>query len=376
MRTAMDRPARGARRGFAGWAVVTALSAALVACGSGGGAGSGSTSAPTAGASGGSVTVPAAVGKACPAGDAGRLAGTRVATVAGSPAGPAPAAPFYINTQSSAAAAVRSDPKNAPLYRQISSQPVAYAIGDWLGDPRSAVGAYLDRAAAAHATGILMVYAIPHRDAGAGYSAGGEPTAAAYRQFTQRVAAAIGNRRVVIILEPDSLAQLDSINPAQQAERYALLRNAVAVYGKRPGTSVYLDGANCGWTPAPVIADRLKKAGVAGARGFAVNVANYYWRPDEVARGRVISALTGGSHFVVDTSRDGQGPSKIANPWCNPPGRGLGRAPTTATGEPLADAYLWIKAPGESDGECGRGEPAAGQFWPAQAMTLARNGTS
>ncbi|MGF7237992.1 MAG: glycoside hydrolase family 6 protein [Frankia sp.] len=359
---------------------MAALSAALVACGSGDGSapasGSGSGSGSTQGAGGGSLKVPSAVGKTCQAGDAGALKGTRVPVAAGSPAGPAPEEPFYVDSQSSAAAAIRSDPKNTALYRKIASQPVAYAIGDWLGDPRNAVSAYLDRAAAAQATGILMVYAIPHRDQGAGYSAGGEATAADYRQFTRRVAGAIGDRRVVIILEPDSLAQMDSLTSAQQSERYALLRDAVEVYGKRKGASVYLDGANCGWTPAAVIAQRLKKAGVTGARGFAVNVANYYWRPDEVARGRVISALTGGSHFVVDTSRDGRGPAKSANAWCNPPGRGLGRPPTTSTGEPLADAYLWIKAPGESDGECGRGEPAAGRFWSAQALTLARNSTS
>ncbi|MFD5102266.1 glycoside hydrolase family 6 protein [Streptomyces albidochromogenes] len=41
--------------------------------------------------------------------------------------------------------------------------------------------------------------------------------------------------------------------------------------------------------------------------------------------------------------------------WCNPPGRGLSNRPTTATGDPLHDAKLWIKIPGESDGLCLRG---------------------
>lgn len=44
----------------------------------------------------------------------------------------------------------------------------------------------------------------------------------------------------------------------------------------------------------------------------------------------------------------------------------------TATGEPALDAYLWIKRPGESDGEC-RGGPAAGQWWPEYALGPARN---
>jgi len=75
--------------------------------------------------------------------------------------------------------------------------------------------------------------------------------------------------------------------------------------------------------------------------------------------------------FVVDTSRNGRGAldakkyakSPYSQPesvitalnsgnWCNPPGAGLGLKPSGATGDPLVDAYLWIKVPGESDGSC------------------------
>lgn len=54
------------------------------------------------------------------------------------------------------------------------------------------------------------------------------------------------------------------------------------------------------------------------------------------------------------------------------PGAGpLGVEPTTQTGHPLVDAYLWIKTPGESDGECGGG-PRAGQWWAEYALGLSR----
>ncbi|HMO12220.1 MAG TPA: glycoside hydrolase family 6 protein, partial [Actinotalea sp.] len=72
-----------------------------------------------------------------------------------------------------------------------------------------------------------------------------------------------------------------------------------------------------------------------------------------------------------------------AQDWCNPPGRGVGLAPTTRTGHPLVDAYLWIKVPGESDGQCTRDgsagdadpergmvDPAAGAWFPQQAREL------
>ncbi len=103
--------------------------------------------------------------------------------------------------------------------------------------------------------------------------------------------------------------------------------------------------------------------------------------------------------FLIDTSRNGRGPwtptrKQVQWPdpqtWCNPPGRGLGLRPTTATRTPLADAYVWLKVPGESDGQCSRGlgsgtnvvdpawnrvDPAAGAWFPEQALELAQLST-
>lgn len=53
-----------------------------------------------------------------------------------------------------------------------------------------------------------------------------------------------------------------------------------------------------------------------------------------------------------------------------PPGRALGEVPTTRTGDELVDAYLWVKRPGESDGDC-KGGPKAGAWWPEYALGLA-----
>ena len=95
------------------------------------------------------------------------------------------------------------------------------------------------------------------------------------------------------------------------------------------------------------------------------------------------------THFVIDSSRNGLGPWQAPTgvytdpeDWCNPPGRGLGARPTTDTGDALLDALLWIKVPGESDGQCYRGtsgpldpergmqDPAAGQWFAVQAREL------
>jgi endoglucanase len=103
------------------------------------------------------------------------------------------------------------------------------------------------------------------------------------------------------------------------------------------------------------------------------------------------------AHYVIDTSRNGQGPwdppPGYSDPqdWCNPPDRGLGLTPTLDTGEALVDGYLWVKTPGESDGECTRGlgpagetvdpewgliDPGAGEWFPEQALQLAANANS
>lgn len=103
----------------------------------------------------------------------------------------------------------------------------------------------------------------------------------------------------------------------------------------------------------------------------------------------------GETSFVIDTSRNGMGPwdpSAAGYPdpqdWCNPPDRGLGLTPTLDTGNELIDAYLWIKTPGESDGECTRGlgpagetvdpewgliDPAAGDWFSEQVLDLVAN---
>lgn len=230
---------------------------------------------------------------------------------------------------------------------------------------------------------------------------------------------------------------------ASPAERYAQLNYAVDAFAaKAPRTLVYLDGTHSGWLGVGEAAYRLVGAGVKRAQGFFLNVSNFQLTSDNTQFGLWVSdcitAATAGApwaaghfdwcpsqydpatnystvnftpdfaakvtaslvnlmggaaattHFVIDTSRNGQGPwtptAVYPDPqvWCNPPGRGLGLRPTASTGTALADAYLWIKPPGESDGACNRGiaggttdpewggiaDPAAGVWFPQQALQL------
>lgn len=57
------------------------------------------------------------------------------------------------------------------------------------------------------------------------------------------------------------------------------------------------------------------------------------------------------SQFIVDTGRNAvQGLRAEWGDWCNVNGAGFGVRPTTDTGDSGADAFVWGKPGGESDG--------------------------
>lgn len=303
------------------------------------------------------------------------------ASVDRSPSGDRAAAPFWVDPASPAAWQVDEWRRQgrrgaAATLQRIARQPVAiWPAGD---DPGAMMQAATAGAAAQGSTALFVAYDIPHRDCGQ-HSAGGAVDAAAYRGWIDRFATAIGMTRAWVILEPDAVAHIvDGCTPPQfRDERYRLLSEAIVRLKQQPNTRVYLDAGNPAWITDPArLAQPLTRAGLARADGFALNVSNFQTTADTLAYGRrLVSQLRdlGRKHFVIDTSRNGRGPlaGDRGTAWCNPPGRALGTPPTLRTGDPLVDAYLWIKRPGESDGSC-RGGPAAGTWWPEYALALAQ----
>ncbi|GAA0667434.1 glycoside hydrolase family 6 protein [Kitasatospora atroaurantiaca] len=282
---------------------------------------------------------------------------------------------FYVSDQTAAARQVtKLKGADAAALARITAQPSAL----WLGGPdaRARAEELTLRATAAGRTALLVAYDIPHRDCGQ-FSAGGAADGAAYRAWIGELAAGLADRAAWLVLEPDAVAHtLDGcgVTPSAAAERYELLSYAVRELKKHPKVRVYVDAGNAGWVKDPdLLADVLRKSGVGEADGFAVNVSNFYTTEQSSAFAARLSEALGGKHFVIDTSRNGNGPLGDKE-WCNPAGRALGEAPSTATGRPGVDAYLWVKSPGESDGDCGRGEPRAGEFWLPYALGLARAG--
>ena len=263
-----------------------------------------------------------------------------------------------------------SRPADAAQLDRIANRPQGVWLGDWLGaDPTTEVAKLTSRIVSTGAVPVFVIYNIPLRDCGL-YSKGGAGSADAYRSWVGQVARGIGENRAVVIVEPDAVAAMDCLSAADQAVRLKLIQEAIrTLKAAASRIAVYLDAGNSGWHPATKMAPRLQEAGAELADGFALNVSNFHATAESIQYGTELSRLLGGKHFVIDTSRNGRGGSTPYE-WCNAPGRALGTAPTTRTGHPLVDAFLWVKPPGESDGEC-NGGPSAGKWWPEYALGLA-----
>ena len=285
---------------------------------------------------------------------------------------------FYADPQSPAATSQRQfaaagDTNDARLMAKVSTGPTAKWFGGWSYGHGGTVGDvnwWVTTVTSAGDLPVLVAYDIPWRDCGS-YSSGGAPNATAYESFINGMAQGIAGRHAVVILEPDALAEMGCLTAAQQQTYFALLRYAVTKLRSAGSVGVYLDAGNASWQPAATMATRLRAADVADARGFSLNVSNFGYTTTVISFGTAISNALGGSRFIIDTSRNGQGPAP-GGAWCNPPGRGLGTPATSATGNPLVDAFFWVKTPGASDGSC-NGGPPAGQWWPQYALALARN---
>jgi endoglucanase len=278
---------------------------------------------------------------------------------------------FYVNPGSAAMRAAQHADPPSPELTAIANTPQAYWIVP--GSSAATVAQYTGDAQAAGAMPVLTLYGIPHRDCGS-FAAGGFATAGDYRGWIDGIASDVGASRVAIIVEPDALAMADCLSSDQRQERYDLIHYAVDTLTRNPAAAVYVDGGHLRWHSPEDMAARLNQAGVGRARGFSLNTANFFTTEDEIGYGEAISALTNGSHYVIDTSRNGAGPAPDSGlNWCNPSGRALGAPPTAATAGAHADAYLWLKRPGESDGTCDKGDPPAGTFVNQYAIDLARN---
>ncbi|MGN9840638.1 glycoside hydrolase family 6 protein [Nonomuraea sp. H19] len=279
---------------------------------------------------------------------------------------------FYVDPDSNPAIWVRGnagDSRATRIKSSISAKPMARWFGGWSGDVRASVSKYVAAADSANKLPVLVAYNIPGRDACGGHSGGGAGSESAYKTWISAFASGIGNRPAVVVIEPDSLGDFGCMNDTAIQARNRMLTYATQQFrDKAPNAWAYLDAGNAGWVAAGTMATRLKNAGVGNIRGFAVNVSNYYPTAQSATyASSVNSSLGGGAKWVIDTSRNGNGSN---GEWCNPAGRKLG-TPTQLGEGGGTEMLLWVKIPGDSDGNCGiASNTPAGQFSPAIAIRL------
>ena len=165
---------------------------------------------------------------------------------------------------------------NNPQLTAIANTPASY----WLDQafPSSTVAGTVSRyagaAQAARAMPVLTLYAIPNRDCGS-FAAGGFASGAEYRRWIDAVSTGLGGAPAAIILEPDALAMADCLSGDQRQERFDLMSYAVDKLTANPAAAVYVDGGHS-------LAGRRRHGrqaelgrGVAKARGFSLNTANF-----------------------------------------------------------------------------------------------------
>lgn len=284
---------------------------------------------------------------------------------------------------------------NRTLLARIALQPRMTWFGPWIPDASAEATAEQYIRDQAHGNPHTLVQvAISRLDPWEYGACSRAPSAAeqnkSYRDWISGFAAGIGAARVALVLQPDLPFALCAPDHGKVA--LGLVREAAQVFGALPHTSVYIDVGAGDWPTVRQAVSLLGAAGVAYARGFALNATHYDSNANEVKFGGQLSTALAriglrGKHFVINTAENGvpwkfwQYPGEHPNPrvchvkpdW---PCMTLGVPPTTAvtkylsgaakrTAAKLCDAFLWIGRPWLKDG--------ANPFLLSQALALARS---
>ncbi|KAI0428674.1 1, 4-beta cellobiohydrolase [Xylaria sp. FL1042] len=278
--------------------------------------------------------------------------------------------------------------------------------------------------------GIFVVYDLPDRDCAAAASNGEYSIADGgvekYKAYIDAIVAVLkdySDIKVILVIEPDSLANLVtnlSVSKCANAKSaYLECTNYAITNLNLANVAMYLDAGHAGWlgwpanlSPAAQLFSQVySDAGSPAAlRGLATNVANYnawqisgscpsYTQGNSVcdeqgyvnALAPLLQAAGWDAHFITDTSRNGKQPTGQLQwgDWCNAVGTGFGLRPSASTGNELLDAFVWVKPGGECDGtsnttatrydyHCGQSDalqpaPEAGTWFEAYFEQLYKN---
>tara|TARA_B110000459_G_scaffold200737_1_gene249855 strand:- start:1178 stop:2035 length:858 start_codon:yes stop_codon:yes gene_type:complete len=258
-----------------------------------------------------------------------------------------------------------------PSARKIFEYPQSFWFGDNPKKPKKHMEKSIQRLIrrANPYLPIFVIYNIPNRDIGQ-WSKGGANNRENYLDFIERFSRGIGETESIIVYEPDALPHSTLLTEEEQTWRLELMKEALEILTNNCSGLIYVDVGHSNWLDPKVVCELLDKVSNPKVKGFSVNSCNYRTTKEAIRWSRKVLKGRENDNFVIDTSRNGNGP--LDDDWCNPSGRALGETPTCETSHNRCDAYLWVKIPGESDGKC-NGGPKAGMFWGEQAEELVKN---
>jgi endoglucanase len=243
-----------------------------------------------------------------------------------------------------------TDPNFAALEDIAKTPTFKWLNGDTVNDPKTVFDIMTN---CGDTIPCFSLYAAPGRDNG-GPSAGGLQDFAAYAAYVGDLAYQIkqaGNKHCFFVVETDLLGLDNAV-----ATTYPCINAAVDELKANSNTMVFL--VDSAWVEASDMAGRLQGAGVERADGVVTNVSGFDTTANCEARlAAVMATLPQTLLKMIDTSRNGG--TTAAGDWEDPTGAKLGAKPTSSTANPIG---VWVKIPGESDGEK-NGWPVAGQLY-------------
>ena len=215
--------------------------------------------------------------------------------------------------------------KEHPQIREITKEPIAfwYGVGPkrTIRKTKNSIKRLLKRADPY--LPILVVYSIPYRDLGH-HSKGGANSDDEYLEFIQEFCDALGDRSPIVIYEPDCIPHMEEMGVVDGFKRLSLIKKSVDMLS-RTNSLVYLDIGHPTWLSVPKAVSYLRMCDIHKVRGFSINTSNYYATTTCYKYGKTISKRLDGKHFVIDTSRNGNGANKE---HFNPYGRSIGEYQT------------------------------------------------
>ncbi|GAB9472482.1 Endoglucanase a [Globisporangium polare] len=263
------------------------------------------------------------------------------------------------------AGAKQNYPESASAIAELEQHSIATWYSDRNGD-YVATAKQLVTTCPASSRLSVVVYGLPNKDCEARSSAAGSTVTNSedYKRFIQSLVEIVGDRKALYVLEPDAVGLLAKVGGcgAQAGYRENLLL-AIELLSANPNAEIYLDVGY--WTLAyPESTARVAQvvkdlAAVGRVKGITLNTSNFRNSAEmsELCSNFQVSIGTNALNCIVDTSRNYNG--SPSTEWCNVRIAGIGSPPSSITGFSNLDYFMWIKPPGESDGQCDTGSHTA-----------------